>query len=340
MNRPLLLTVALALAATGPLLSAQIRPPSERPPISQRPLAVMTNGAFACFTDPGGPVSFNSPLPALTHRDLNGFVSSSLRMDNDQCRSICAAHNFPFAGTQSSAFCFCGNSAGGSGISAQCKSSCLGRPGEICGGPAANSVSLATPYVPPPAPPLPANGGQCVINVAGPLYNHFEVQTWVVSGPAIPEASGARLYPLTWSVIGGGQSWSITVGSGHSMSNKRSWTIDSTSARANNQPPVTAVRYEARVLPDRLVHFSEQGGGPGVGALFDHQQQYIDGVAQTPGTTLGQSLEWLPSPAYAFPQAPRISGTFTYPVDDNHPYGFARLPGSTGSISCTWNVTL
>jgi hypothetical protein len=325
------------LAAVAALAGPQIqRPPYE---VTPHQMVLIPNGAFACVPDRGTALTTFSPLPPLAGRDLDGFVTSSLRMTNDQCRATCASRNLAFAGTQSGNFCFCGNSIGSASGSAQCKSSCSGRPSEACGGSLANSISMsgALGFVPPPAPPMPQNGGQCVINVTGPAYQHSEVQTWTVVGMPMPLATGATLFTMTWNVTGGGRKQDMTSSGGQTMLNDRTWTIDMASLPPANTPPVTTVGYQARIL-NGVMTWGEQSP-QGAGALHDHQQQYIDGIAQTPGTQSGQYLEWKPGGAYNFPVNPAaIAGTYTVSVDDAHPYGYARRPGSTGTISCKWNV--
>jgi hypothetical protein len=260
-------------------------------------------------------------------------------MTNDQCRATCANKGFPFAGTQSGDFCFCGDNAGSFGLASQCGDVCGGRPGEACGGTLANSVSLsgASGLQQAQVPPPPANGGQCVINVSAPAYQHFEIQTWTVTGMPTVLSNGGKLYPMRWSVTGGGMRWDLTVAGNQTQTNKRSWTIDSTSPLSNGAPPVTAVQYQGLVL-NGVMTFSEQSS-QGAGTLLDTQQPYINGMPQTPTTLPGLSLEWRPG-VYNFPVNPEtISGTVTFPVDDSHPYGYARRPGATGTVVCRWNVT-
>jgi len=176
-----------------------------------------------------------------------------------------------------------------------------------------------------------------VINVSAPAYQHFEIQTWTVDGTPTVLSSGGKLYPLTWSVTGGGMRWDLTVAGNQTQTNRRSWAIDSTSSLSNGMSPVTAVRYQGLVL-NGVMTFSEQSN-QGTGTLRDTQQQYINGIPQTPSSSSGQSLEWKPG-VYDFAVSPAtISGTVTFPVDDSHPYGYARRPGSTGTVVCKWNVT-
>ena len=138
MGKLLLATIALMGAlATTPASAQTPQPPgasvgrilTNPPPYAPRP-----NGAFACFADPGSRLSLYSPLPTPGGHDLSGQVTWSLRTTNDACRATCASQNFVFAGTQSGAFCFCGNTAGTHGAVSDCTAPCAGSPGEMCGG--------------------------------------------------------------------------------------------------------------------------------------------------------------------------------------------------------------
>src|SRR5215469_270704 len=142
MNRLQLLVVALATAVAAGKAMAQINPQRQPTPILPRP--ILANAATACLADRGTALTrYATPLPALAGRDLNGQVTWSSNMTNDQCRAACASKGFVFAGTQSGDFCFCGNNAGLFGLAPQCGDVCGGRPGEACGGTLANSVSLS-----------------------------------------------------------------------------------------------------------------------------------------------------------------------------------------------------
>jgi hypothetical protein len=341
MRTLLLIALTLAGASAAITANAQTRPPlNPRPPVGGVIFPPKANGALACLADAGSPLApVSLGLPALSGRDLSGSVTQSLRMTNDQCRATCGSQNFVYAGTQSGSFCFCGNSVGSHGTSTACTTGCSGYRGEMCGGVLANSVSLSGAPGPgfagAPAPltplPPPTNGGQCVIAVSGAAYRHSEIQRWEVSGPPVIVNGNTRQYPMTWSVTGAGFKQDYAAAQGHSQANNRYWTLSGSQG----------VVYQALVSnADGHLHFGHQSND-GTGTLQDHQQLYIDGVAQnSPPIPAGGYLELkVTNLNLAPPLNPTlINSTFTLPVDDNHPYGFAWRPGSKGTISCTWNV--
>lgn len=176
--------------------------PSQPPRLTA--LAPDLGGAFACRRDQGDPQS-------TAERDLSGYMWADPAMTNAKCRNTCGQQAFVFSGTQYGSYCFCGPTYGKSGPATNCDMSCSGRPGEICGGAWANSISLtgAEPAIPGP----PANGAQCSLVVrwsaADPnrnfvqTYRHVEVQRWEVTGPPIPNGKG-YLIPFMWSTTGAG----------------------------------------------------------------------------------------------------------------------------------------
>jgi hypothetical protein len=336
MGKLLLAAIALMGALATAPASAQTQPPGVKagriltnpPPFAPRP-----NGAFACFADPGSKLSLYSPLPSPLGHDLSGQVTWSLRTTNDACRATCASQNFVFAGTQSGAFCFCGNTAGASGAASACTAPCAGSPGEMCGGTSANSVSLsgALGFTPKPVMPPPANGGQCVINASGPGYRHFEVQTWVVNGKTMPPGANGPVYTMQWTVDGGGASEQATTASNGTRSTTtiliRSWKISGGAA----------VSYVATALPSGPLLFHEYSGAGHGTVTEDPQRKYIDGVLQTPGQA--QTGTWLEN-STSTSVAPPIPATITYTTNAAAAAGnlYAALSGSSGTVSCTWNV--
>jgi hypothetical protein len=57
----------------------------------------------------------------------------------------------------------------------------------------------------PTARPVPwAGWARCQINVTGPGYTDQQTHTWTITG-STPTVSGAfRVYPGSWSIVGGG----------------------------------------------------------------------------------------------------------------------------------------
>jgi hypothetical protein len=337
-------SLLVALSIVGVLsLSSELslaQPPViRRPPVAPRPLPIdaRPNGSFACFVDIPPALGYLSPLPNPAGHDLSGQVSWSPHQTNDQCRSTCGSQNFLYAGTQSGAFCFCGNTAGTHAPlplpPSACNSPCMGSQGEMCGGPSANSVSLtgALSFVPPPVAPPPADGGQCIVDLTGPGYRDFEVQRWEVSGPATPGINGP-VYPMNWTVSGSGRSLQVTTAGKDTTILVRAWTM------SGGGP----VGYIATNDADGSVVFHENSAaGSGMRTEWP-QQQFMDGVLQavspTPATASWSELQNTASFAAPVPAVMAFSTLIT--VDPTHPTSsaYANTSGASGTIACTWNV--
>jgi hypothetical protein len=325
MRKMLLLLLTFSSAwAVSTLATAQISPP-RTPPAPGRFFPPRSNGAFACLQDHGAPLSFGSGQN-LSGRSLpEGF--QSINLTNDQCRASCASQNLALAGTESGAFCFCGNDASALGAPAACNTGCRGYPGEICGGTLANSVSLtgATGFVAPPVPPPPSNGGQCVTDVNGPGYRHFEIQTWTVSGPPILLPNGGKQYPMYWNSTGLGAYREIAG----SQVNIITWILKGAS-------PVT---YQTTLIAsDGHLNFIEQSKA-GTATIQVSQQQFISGVPQTPGMSVGYWGEF-PHPANLAPplNPSTLVDQQTFMVDYNHKIAYTQPAAAGGTVICTWNV--
>lgn len=338
MKKRTLVVYALTAALTTLSALAQIQAPVPVPRdrIVPRPFNFppRNNGAFACFADETTtpPLNVYSPLPGIAGRDLAGQVTWSNRMTNDVCRASCASSNFVFAGTQSGAFCFCGNSAGTHGTSGACGAGCMGYEGEVCGGASSNSVSWSQdfvgPFLSPPA--LPTNGGYCLINLSGPGYRHSELHSWTVSGSPTMAPTGKQ-YPLTWTVSGSGASASFQSSAGHSQTLIRSWTV------SGSQP----VTYQAR-LSNGTLSFAEWTT-PASGQLQEAPgRQYIDGVLQSPNMSVaGSSTEY--SVRASIPAQGLAPIVFSTSATVNASMGGYQVPhaavsGWSGTVACTWNL--
>ncbi len=73
-------------------------------------------------------------------RDLTGTRDFVASMTLDICADMCRKQGYLYAGAQYAQHCFCGNSYGKYGMSANCKMPCAGNKNQICGGSLANSV--------------------------------------------------------------------------------------------------------------------------------------------------------------------------------------------------------
>jgi WSC domain len=327
MRKMLLLLLTLSSAwAFSNLATAQIMPPN-RPPAPGHFFPPRSNGAFACLVDIGAPLNINSGAQDLTGRTMiMGF--KSINLTNDQCRSSCASQNFALAGTQSGAFCFCGNNTDALGPPTNaCTTGCVGYPGEICGGNLANSVSLtgAAGFVPPPVPAPPANGGQCVTDVQGPGYRHFEIQTWTVSGPPVPLANGGKQYPMYWNSTGRGAYRAVNG----AQTDLTTWILKGGSAVTYQTTPIAS---------DGNLNFAEVSNA-GTATIQAMQQQFISGIPQTPGRTGGYWGEFPHPVVFAPPLNPsNLVAQQTFTADYNHKFGYVQPAAAGGTVVCTWNV--
>jgi hypothetical protein len=91
-----------------------------------------------CFQDNPG-----ADPTGLTGRVLNGAVTNSTTMTNNECVSSCGAKGYRYAGTQYGQWCFCGTDAGNTAPDdAACATPCAGDREQTCGGAWLNSVYL------------------------------------------------------------------------------------------------------------------------------------------------------------------------------------------------------
>eukprot|EP00743_Colponemidia_sp_Colp-15_P002761 GILK01002989.1.p1 GENE.GILK01002989.1~~GILK01002989.1.p1 ORF type:complete len:458 (+),score=61.76 GILK01002989.1:59-1432(+) len=75
-------------------------------------------------------------------RDLHHFAGSSSNMTTEKCQRECGLKGFRYAGVQYGDYCFCGNTVGRYGTTAeiQCSVPCSGNASQTCGGLSSNSV--------------------------------------------------------------------------------------------------------------------------------------------------------------------------------------------------------
>jgi hypothetical protein len=316
-----LVAMSLVLVLTSLDIGAQVQAPATRLPVTPAPLPPLAPPQ-ACSADRGVPLSLYSALPGLAGRDLSGWVSWSDRMTNETCQSTCANLNFAYAGTQSGAFCFCGDSHGSYGSSTGCNSRCVGNLIENCGGSLANNV-WGVSYVPPSAPPAPPNGGQCVFDVSGVRYHHHEVQTWVVAG-RIGDPMTTATYTMNWSVTAEGSYHEVNPDSSLGV---RNWTVSG----------AAQVPYRAQVIADGSLLFSPQGSA--AGQVTDTQTKYVDGRAQTPTTAVGSwGMIQTPELKILPPLGPNITGMQSFASQTYAAPHTASGGVVTAMANCTWNV--
>ena len=193
------------------------------------------------------------------------------------------------------------------------------------------------------APPLDAQSAtssllgwsgwaQCDVTVRGPGgYSDQQTHTWVMSG-GTPAVQGAfRIYPATWSVVGGG-GFSRPQGT---------QTLDAQWARTVQSMSGPIAVY-VRASDGRMLMESRHAQLRAQRAIQGYQQLTVDGKPKPPATIASEAFEWAfppiqisrtagPTPATTILTANGSStGATTGSV------GFMQPAGSQGTASCTW----
>jgi hypothetical protein len=168
-----------------------------------------------------------------------------------------------------------------------------------------------------------AGWARCQIDVEGPGYVERQIHMWATTGGA-PSIEGAfRVYPATWSVVGGG-SLQRTQGSQTLVAQ---WAINGGSG---NAPLAVFVRASDGRMLLQARHAQQRSAG----AVNGYQQQIIDGKPQTPGRLAAEAFEW-PFPTIDAPAADTsVSGSSTPAV--NGSVGVMQPGGSRGTAACAW----
>ncbi len=126
-----------------------------------------------------------------------------------------------------------------------------------------------------------AGWARCEINVSGQGYSDQQTHTWMITG-GTPTVSGAfRVYPATWSVVGGG-SLQRTQGK---QTLRAQW---STTAQNLSAPLAVFVRASDGRMFIQARHAQVRAPR----SVNGYQQLTIDGKAQTPGTIASEAFEW------------------------------------------------
>jgi hypothetical protein len=147
------------------------------------------------------------------------------------------------------------------------------------------AISLATLNLAGAQQPAPqgawAGWARCQINVTGPGYTDQQTHTWAITGSS-PAVEGAfRVYPGTWSVVGGG-SLHRTQGDQTLVAQ---W--------ATNAPTVSApIAVFVRASDNRMFIQARHAQLRGSQSIQGYQQLTIDGKPQTPGKIAAEAFEW------------------------------------------------
>jgi hypothetical protein len=175
-----------------------------------------------------------------------------------------------------------------------------------------------------------AGWARCEIRVSGQGYSDQQTHTWMIGG-GTPTVSGAfRVYPATWSVVGGG-SLQRTQG------NQTLQAQLATSAQVLSAPIAVFVRASDGRMFVQARHAQVRAAR----SVNGYQQQTIDGKAQKPATIASEAFEW------AFPvvevsrpkpgENATANGSSTPVV--NGKLGYMQPADAQATASCTWQFS-
>ncbi|HTI41406.1 MAG TPA: hypothetical protein VL693_06240 [Vicinamibacterales bacterium] len=165
---------------------------------------------------------------------------------------------------------------------------------------------------------------RCEISAQGAGYTDRQTHTWVMTGGA-PRIDGAfRVYPATWSVVGGG---SLQPRTQPASNVTGQWT---TNGESSNAPIAVWMRGDGRIV-FTLRH--EQIRVPNGFAGF--RSFAVDGKQGPSQAIAAQTEEYRFQPIDDAP-ANSISGSTTLSVPSSNAYAPVPQPGSTATASCSW----
>ena len=176
-----------------------------------------------------------------------------------------------------------------------------------------------------------AGWARCQIDVTGPGYTDRQIHTWTITG-STPTVQGAfRIYPATWSVVGGG---SLQTTQGSQLLVAR-WATNSPNM---NAPLAVFVRASDR----RMFIQARHGQLRAPTSIQGYQQQFVDGKAQRPVTIAAEAFEWpFPDVEVSRPTSPNASliasGSSTPVVKGS--VGHMQLANSRVTPVCTWQFS-
>lgn len=175
-----------------------------------------------------------------------------------------------------------------------------------------------------------AGWARCEINVSGQGYSDQQTHTWMIGG-GNPTVSGAfRVFPATWSVVGGG-SLQRTQGN---QTLQAQWA---TTAQVLSAPIAVFVRASDRRMFIQARHSQVRAAR----SVNGYQQQTIDGKAQTPATIASEAFEW----SFPVVEVSRPKGSPTATANGssrpvvNGKVGYMQPAGAQATASCTWQFS-
>jgi hypothetical protein len=163
---------------------------------------------------------------------------------------------------------------------------------------------------------------RCEVSVRGPGYTDQQTHTWIMSGGA-PAVEGAfRVYPATWSVVGGG---SLQRSQG-AQTLRAQWA-----ANASMSGPLALF---VRASDGRVFLQSRHAQLRARDAIQGYQQVTFEGKPAAPGKISVEAFEWT-FPSIEVPRnSATAAGSITMPVYGS--VGVMQPAGSQVTASCTW----
>ena len=175
-----------------------------------------------------------------------------------------------------------------------------------------------------------AGWARCQINVSGQGYSDQQTHTWMLSGGAATVSGAFRVYPATWSVVGGG-SLQKTQGNQTLVAQ---WA---TTAQNLSAPIAVFVRASDGRMFIQARHAQVRAQR----SINGYQQLVIDGKPQRPGTIAAEAFEWsFPVVAVSRPKGSAnatANGSSTPAV--NGKVGYMQPAGTQATASCTWQFS-
>ena len=168
---------------------------------------------------------------------------------------------------------------------------------------------------------------RCEINVSGQGYSDKQTHTWAITSGTSAVSGAFRVYPATWSVMGGG-SLQHTQGS---------QTL--TAQWATNGQSVTApLAVFVRASDGRMFIQARHSQTRAPNSVTGYQQLTIDGKAQKPGMISAEAFEWaFPAVEVSRPKLgdPLVANGSSTPVVTGK-VGFMQPAGTQSTATCTW----
>src|SRR5262249_22508352 len=168
---------------------------------------------------------------------------------------------------------------------------------------------------------------RCEINVSGQGYSDKQTHTWQISSSASAISGAFRVYPATWSVVGGG---SVQ----HTQGNQTLVAQWATNAQTVTAPLAVFVRASDGRMFIQARHAQTRAPR----SVSGYQQVTINGKSQTPGNISAEAFEWaFPVVEVSRPKPgdPLVANGSSTPVV-NGKVGLMQPAGTQATASCTW----